>query len=255
MLRRTAGVSGSGRTTGGAVEDAAIWAAHEQAVHALEDASARAERVAASIARQRALVEGAGERANLVAARSEGLGVSAARVHEAFERLGVVALNTGLEGARMPDPLGRALLLLAEEIRANVARGSDAARQVTDGVEELTDEAAEVRHRLDRSRSEVSDVSNDAAQLRASAGLASKSLEELSQRLRRATGIDPEVARAVAAATEHARGLMTALSSLSTAGTSAPVLSALRPVIAPLVRLLGEIDGGEDDENGGAEGG
>ena len=155
----------------------------------------------------------------------------------------------------MPDPLGRAMLLLAEEIRANVTRGSEAARQLTDGVDELTDEAAEVRHRLDRSRAEVSDVSNDAAQLRASAGQAARALDELSQRLRRATGIDPEVARAVAAATEHARGLMTALSSLSTAGPSAPVLGALRPVIAPLARLLGEIDGGEDEEDGRPEDG
>jgi len=44
---------------------------------------------------------------------------------------------------------------------------------------------------------------------------------------------------------------MTALSTLSTAGPSASVLGALRPVIAPLARLLGEI-GAEDDGAGPA---
>ena len=70
------------------------------------------------------------------------------------------------------------------------------------------------------------------------------------------TGIDPETARAVGLATEHARGLMTALSTLSTAAQAAPVLGALRPVIAPLTRLLGEIEQGENEgaPEGGTEG-
>jgi len=168
VLRRTAGVgAASGRSAPSALEDAAIWGAQEQAAKSVDEASARAERVVASLARQRGLVDGAGERANLVAARSEGLGISASRVNEAFERLGVVALNAGLEGARMSEPQGRALLLLAEEIRANVARGSDAARQLGDGVEELTGEAGEVRRQLDRSRAEVAEVASEATQLRA----------------------------------------------------------------------------------------
>src|SRR5262250_768804 len=87
VLRRTAGVGGDGR--GATTDDAALWAAHEQAEKSLEESSARAER----------------------------LGASTARGVEAFERLGVVALNAGLEGARVPEAQGRALLLLSEEIR------------------------------------------------------------------------------------------------------------------------------------------
>src|SRR5262249_26308930 len=126
LRRTTAGPDSPTRSMRGgqaALDDASLWTAHEQAPHSLAGASASAERVAASVAKQRVSIDGAAERASLVAARSAGLGASAARVSEAFERLGLVALNAGLEGARLAEPQGRALLLLSEEIRANVTRG------------------------------------------------------------------------------------------------------------------------------------
>jgi methyl-accepting chemotaxis protein len=259
VLRRTAGVADEdARGPGAALDDAALWAAHEQASASLKESGERAERVAATLARQRALIEGTAERASVVAARSEGLGPSAARVNEAFERLGVVALNAGLEGARAPEPQGRALLLLSEEIRANVVRGADAAAELARAVDEIATDSAEVRRQMERSRGEVGDVGQEAAQLQAAAQRAQRSLDDLGVRLRRATGIDPEMARLVANAAEHARGLMTALSALSTATHAGPVLGALRPVIGPLGRLLGEIEartpGGEGDEPGSGEG-
>src|SRR5580693_7703864 len=154
VLRRTAGVAGDdgGRTQSGALDDAALWAVHERASASLKESSARAERVAATITRQRAHIEAAAERASLVAARSEGLGPGAARVAEAFERMGVVALNAGLEGAR----------------------------------------AGEARGQIERSRAEVSEVGQEAAQLQAAALAASRALDDLGARLRKATGIDPE---------------------------------------------------------------
>lgn len=262
VLRRTASAVGStsadsadgAAARGLGLDDAALWTAEEQAVRSIAESSARAERLAAAVARQRASIDAAGERANLVTARAEGLTASAARVTESFERLGVIALNSGLEGARLPEPQGRALLLLSEEIRANVRRGADASAQLVRVVDEIGVESTEVRRRLERARAEVNDVGQEAAQLQAAAQQATKSIEDLGARLRRATGVDPEVARAVAAATEHARGLMTALSTLTTAAREAPVMRALKPVIGPLVRLLREIegsdDGGGDDSSG-----
>ena len=44
---------------------------------------------------------------------------------------------------------------------------------------------------------------------------------------------------------------MTALTTLTMAAKGAPVMSALKPVIGPLVRLLREIDGGEGDKSAG----
>jgi methyl-accepting chemotaxis protein len=260
VLRRTAGVGDDdARAPSAALDDAALWAAHERASLALKESGARAERVAATVTRQRAHIEGAAERASLVAARSEGLAPGAARVSEAFERLGVVALNAGLEGARAGEGQGRALLLLSEEIRANVVRGADAAAELTRAVDEIASESTEVRRQIERSRIEGSEVGQEAAQLQAAAAAATKALDDLGARLRRATGIDPEMARVVALAAEHARGLMTALSTLSAAAQAGPVLGALRPVIGPLVRLLGEIEAraleSEGEAPGSAEGG
>jgi methyl-accepting chemotaxis protein len=256
VLRRTAGVVGDGeahRGSSAALDDTALWSAQEQAQRSLRESAARAERVAASVARQRALIEGAAERANLVAARSEGLTPSTARVSESFERLGVVALNAGLEGARAAEPHGRALLLLSEEIRANVTRGADAAAQLAHAVDEIATESAEVRRQIERSKVEVSEIGQEAAHLQAAAQQAARSLDDLGARLRRATGIDPEMARMVALAGEHARGLMTALSAISTATPAAPVLGALRPVIGPLVRLLGELEERSPDGDEGRD--
>jgi chromosome segregation ATPase len=254
VLRRTASAVGSegdaAQPTLG-LDDAALWNAEEQALRSIQESSQRAERLAAAVARQRGSIDGAAERANLVAARAEGLSANAARVTESFERLGVVALNAGLEGARLNEPQGRALLLLSEEIRANVRRGADSAEQLARVVEEIAGEAIEVRRQLERSRTEVSDVGQEAAQLQAAAQQATRSIEDLGSRLRRATGVDPEVARAVAVASEHARGLMTALTTLTMAAKEARVMGALKPVIGPLVRLLREIEGGEDEKTDG----
>ncbi len=252
VLRRTASVVGSDGDSGGSptlgLEDAALWNAEEQATLSIAESSQRAERLAAAVARQRASIDGAAERANVVAARAEGLSASAARVSESFERLGVVALNAGLEGARMNEPQGRALLLLSEEIRANVRRGADASEQLARVVEEIAGESIEVRRQLERSRAEVSEIGQEAAQLQSAAQQATRSIEVLGARLRRATGVDPEVARAVAVASEHARGLMTALTTLTMAAREAPVMSALKPVIGPLVRLLRELEGSEGEK-------
>ncbi|MFO0759982.1 MAG: hypothetical protein U0359_26085 [Byssovorax sp.] len=250
VLRRTAGAldEGGAPQPPAVLDDAALWAAEEQAVRSLGEAGARAEKLAAAVARQRALIDAAAERASVVTAHADGLQPSAGRVAESFERLGVVALNAGLEGARMPEAQGRALLLLSEEIRANVRRGADAAEQLRRAVEEIGAEAADVKQRLDRSRAEVSEVGQESAHLQAAAQQAGRSLDDLVTRLRKASGVDPETARAVAAAGEHARGLLTALSSLGAAAQGAAVSGALRPLIGPLAKLLHEI---EDKDEGG----
>ena len=73
-------------------------------------------------------------------------------------------------------------------------------------------------------------------------------MSDLGERLRRATGSDPETARAVAQATEHARALVTALGTLSGRVPRALLTNALRPVLEPLVRSLFEEDAAEDTD-------
>jgi len=255
VLRRTmeTGDESANRTTA-ALSDAALWRAHEQASRSIEASSAHAERLVTASARQRGSVDGAAERAGLVAARSEGLSTNAARVSETFERLGVVGLNAGLEGARLGEPHGRALLLLAEEIRVNVRRGAEAAEQLGRVAQEIAAESVEVRAALERSRGEAHEVGQEAAQLSASTQQANRSLTDLAARLRKATGVDLETARTVAIATEHARGLVNALSALPTTTRTTQALKALGPLIGPLLRLLGELEEGAPESEGDKDG-
>jgi methyl-accepting chemotaxis protein len=210
-------------------------------VRSVEESGSLADNLETAVARQRMSIDDAAERSNLVATRSDGLGAVASRVAETFDRLGVVALNAGLEGARVAEPQGRALLLLAEEIRGNLTRGVEAGRDLATLVEEISTETSELRTQIERARADAADVGHETAKLREASHQGSKALGDLDQHLRRATGIDPEIARAVTLASEHASGLMAALSALSTATPAAPVLGALRPAIYPLVRLLREV--------------
>lgn len=239
MLRRTTGVASEGGARA-ALEDAALWDAHRDASRSVEESNTLAESVAATLTRQRAIVDATSERASLVYARSEGLGIAASRVTESFERLGVVALNAGLEGARVPEAQGRALSLLSEEIRANVVRGAEAAAELREVVDELMAGTSDVRRQVDGLRTDLGAVGQEAMRLKASSQHAAHALDDLSTRLHKATGVDPEVARAVSEASEHVKGLMNALSAVPSAQAAAAT-RALGPVVVQLMRLLQEL--------------
>jgi exonuclease SbcC len=243
MLRRAAQPEPSEPASTGPNEiDAALWSSHGEAQRAVNEAEEIAVRVANAAARHRAMIEGASERASAMVTHAEGLTVAAARVGDVFERLSVVALNAGLEGARTAEPQGKALLILSEEIRSHVARGAETARDLVTVVEEIAAETGQLRAELDEARNASDEAGRTVDGLGAAVGHARQALGDVERHLRRATGIDPEVARAVAQATEHARGLLSALSTLSTAAQNRTLLlGALRPAIAPLSRLLREL--------------
>lgn len=230
--------------------DTALWSAHGEAQRTVTEAQERAAHVTDMITSQRSAIEGVHERAGAMAAHVEGLTLAATRVVDTFERLSIIALNAGLEGARVAEPAGKALLLLSEEIRAHVERGAETTRDLAMVVEEIAAEASliqgQVREALDAQDSTGREANMLGDALRRN-GLA---LADVERNLRRVTGVDPEVARSIAVAAEHARGLLTALSALRAATPARPLLlGALRPVLAPLSRLLGElVSDGHDDE-------
>jgi methyl-accepting chemotaxis protein len=222
--------------------DAALWSSHHEAARAVGEASEAAPQIADTVGQHRAMINGASERASAMAAHAEGLTLAATRVGDAFERLSVVALNAGLEGARTVEPQGKALLLLSEEIRAHAGRGAETARDLVAVVEEIAAETSVLRKELADALEAAEETGKEARALVATLGRAGGALAEVDRYLRRATGIDPEVSRAVALAAEHARGLFGALSTLRAAAQARPVLlRALRPVLSPLARLLGEL--------------
>ncbi len=252
VLRRTAGVPAGPRI---ALEDASLWEAREKAAKASADSSRLAEKVTASATRQRAQLDVTTERVVLFASKAEAASSAARRVMDALDRLSVVALNVGLEGARTPEPLGRALLLVSEEVRANVARGAEATRDVLAVADGLSLESTDLTQRLERSRQDSTEIGGDAALLKTAAQDTSLALGELEARLRKATGLDPELARTLSQAGDHAKGLIMALTAIESHEPHevdrSAVVAALGPVLGPLMKLLASTT----DERPGLKGG
>jgi len=237
MLRRTAGLGGAERAD---LEDAELWTAHGHASRAMGEVERHAERVAATAARQRAQVDAAVESARGLVGRADAAGAGVRRVREILERLDVVALNAGLEGARSNEPAGRGLMLVSEELRAQVGRGVDAVKEVEGVLGQAAGGLAEIGERLDRTQRDGAELGEEAARLKSAAQESRTGLAEIESRLRKATGLDPETARLITIAGDHARGLASSLSALEGA-QGGEAFRALGPLLAPLAKLLASL--------------
>jgi len=244
LLRR--GPRETAASTRSVVEEGALWSAHQRVASSVRESGEAAQRIASHVAKQRGMVDALADRARGVAGRTTDLNAGFARLADAFARLELVALNAGLEGARLGEGGGRALGLVAEEVRAEAQRGSEACRDLGVALGEVGSELVQVHASLDRAREASSEVAQEAARASGSASDAERALVEVGERLRKTTGMNPELARAVADATEHARALVAELVALRAHAPPPVVLSALRPVLEPLLRML---EGEEDAES------
>ena len=244
LLRRGA-IDGALRD-GRALEETALWSSHHRAMDAVRETGEAAQRIASHVAKQRGVVEALVDRARGVAARSGDLAASFARLQDTFARLELVALNAGLEGARLGEGAGQALGLVSDEIRAQAARGSEACLELATALGELGGDVGQVQGSAESAREASADVALEAAKVGEASADAERALDEMSDPLRKATGSDPETARAISEVTDHARALVEALRGVDGRAPPSLVVAALRPVLGPVVRLL---DGDEEPES------
>lgn len=242
LLRRGA----RGATARGVVEEGALFAAHQRASNSVRDAGEAAQRIASHTAKQRGSVDALADRARALAGRASDLSNSFARVVDAFARLELVALNAGLEGARLGEGAGHALALVADELRGHASRGSEASRELASALGEASSELGQIHASLDRTREAAAEIAQEAARIGGASSDAERALDEMGASLRRTTGTDPETARAVSEVAEKARALVESLGALRGKVPEAALLPALRPVLEPLERFLGADDDAED---------
>jgi methyl-accepting chemotaxis protein len=241
LLRRgSRGGPASERTV---AEEGALWSAHERACGSVREAGDAAQRIASHVAKQRGTVDGLADRARATAARAQDLSTSFARITDAFARLELVALNAGLEGARLGESAGHALGLVSDEVKSHATRGTEASRELSHALGEVGTELVQVHGNLDRARDAASEIAQEAARVGGAAADAERALTELKDRLRKTTGSDPETARAIATASDHARALLGALGELNGMAPRSVVLAAMRPVLEPLLELLKDEEG------------
>lgn len=246
LLRRGARESGASAMSSVATESA-LWSSHQRASASVRESGEAAQRIASHVAKQRGMVDALADRARGVSARSADLSSGFTRLKDTFARLELVALNAGLEGARLGEGVGQALGLVADEVRTQATRGTEACRELALSLGEIGSELLQVHASLDRAREASAEVAQEAARVGGASADAERALAEMGDRLKSSTGSDPETARAIADATEHAKALVAALGALSGKAPQTLVLAALRPVLEPLFQIL---DGGADSSDG-----
>jgi hypothetical protein len=247
LLGGSADVSGGQRTT---LDDALLLRAQDSAEKSAETALGASQAVGAVAAQQKSALDAATDRARLLHARGNDAEGSVARAREALERAKLVALNTGLEGSRLGEAKGRALVLVAEEVREIARMGLESLAELGGTLAQLDQERGALDHDLEAARQRAADLSQELLRIQAAQREAQVSVTELGRLLRSTTGSDPETARLLTQVADHARGLLGALSELSTKPQRGFVLRAVGPTLRPLLRLLRELDqrGRADEE-------
>jgi methyl-accepting chemotaxis protein len=211
-----------------------LWRSHGQLVAQARSAAEATQRVASAVSRQRGALDAATDRTRVVAGRGQELTSAVARTQDIFERLSLVALNAGLEGARLGEGPGRALLLVAEEVRGHAQRGAEAARELGASVEELGAEWLHVSSQLAAAREHSEGIAQEAARASGCCAEVERGAVELEQRLELATQRDPETMRAVGSMVEHVRALGSALAALDGRVPEDVLSAVLRPLAEPI---------------------
>ncbi|HEY0468337.1 MAG TPA: methyl-accepting chemotaxis protein [Polyangiaceae bacterium] len=228
--------SGSTPSPVSAVHGARLLAALEATKTAASRANSEQRSASAGLTRQHLELEAVQESAQALATRGRDIRNSLQVLRESVDRAKLSALNAGLEGARLGEPVGKALVVMSDEQRNLLARALDA-------LQEHSALLADVERDRERCLAELSQVSEGTRQSGVALGRAAQQIEltcallgEMRHDLVEFLGNDPETARAIAEAAAHVH---TAAASLLELTQRAPLgAEALRELLRPLLALL-----------------
>ncbi|HEY3253150.1 MAG TPA: methyl-accepting chemotaxis protein [Polyangiaceae bacterium] len=228
--------SGSRPNPLSAVQSARLLAALEAAKTAAARANNEQRALSSALSEQRSELEAVQQSAQKLALRSRDIRNSLQVLRESVDRAKLSALNAGLEGARLGEPVGKALVVMSDEQRNLLARALDA-------LEEHGALLAEVERERDRCLGALSQLNEGTRQTSATfargeqqSQLSYALLQELHTDFSELFGGDPATVRALAEAGAHVR---TAADSLLELTQRAPLsVDALRELLSPLLALL-----------------
>lgn len=223
---------------GDAEVEGRLWAAqkkaHDGATHVVESAA----QLLASTARQQALLDGVTELARQAANRSPEIQEPTGRIVKALDRLRLVALNVGLEGARLGDPTGRALMNVADEVR-NLSESADEALQdLGTALDDIHSTWNQIVRRTDELRDSHASLVAQAGSQQAVAQDVVEQVEVFGRHAQALSDTDPQTAVVLAQIAENAKGLFEGLTSLGGRARRELLRSALGPSLQPLLRAL-----------------
>jgi methyl-accepting chemotaxis protein len=219
-----------------ALQGARILAALEAVRTAAMRTTSEQRGASATIRRQQAELEALQEASQKISARGRDVRNSLQLLRESVDRAKLTALNAGLEGARLGDPLGKALVVMGDEVRNLLARSVDA-------LDEHTALLAEVERERERALVDLVRIADGTRQATSALGrseeqsqLTTALLNEIRTDLAELFGTDPEAAQVLADAAGQVKNMANSLLDLS---QRSPLgVRALRELLAPLLALV-----------------
>ncbi len=219
-----------------------LFQAQDSAARAAEESLRVLHAASAAAAQQRTSLDAATDQLRAVDNRGRDLHSASLRAREALERLRLIALNAGLEGLRLGDPSGKALVTVAEELRVFIQRGAESLDEISAIADQLDAGRTKLREELVAARGHGSTLAEELLRAQGTQHETRRAVGDMGSALQASAGIDREVAAKAGAAANHARQLAEALDGLlgSTAGralavrTLGPTLDAIGAVSAVL---------------------
>lgn len=215
-----------------------LWRAHRQSQQGAIRLVESSAQVLAGTARQQSVIDRIVEHARNATNRGAEIQEPMDRLSTALERLRLVALNIGLEGARIGDTAGRALINVADEVRGSSERGVEALADLRTAIEDVDSTWEQLRRCSDELRDSHGSIVTQVGHQQTLAQQVVRDVDSVGEHARRMSATDPETALILAEAGEHARALVRALTSLGGKVRRELVRSALGPSLQPLLRVL-----------------
>ncbi|MFZ5895861.1 MAG: methyl-accepting chemotaxis protein [Myxococcota bacterium] len=194
----------------------------------------------ADASRAQAVIEAVHDGARMLGHRSREMRQSASAVRDSLERARIAALNAGLEGARLGEPVGKAVLVMADDVRVLLARATEALEEHVALFGELERERERWLDELSQTRELVAAAAQRLRELGGLESASSQGLSRLHSQLRQHLGSAPERARLLADAGAQLRALSESLGKLKALGPEGE--SSASKLIAPLSTLLSRND-------------
>jgi hypothetical protein len=188
------------------------------AVEASREAERASGQAQAQAARQATEIEALLEAGERLALRGRDLRAGVQELRDTLDRGRLSTLNAALEGARLGEAAGKALIAMTDEVRSTLSRSADVLDDHATRVAELERERERLVLTLgplaDAARAVASEVTRAAERHRAQ----QSALGELALELRQRLGVDPELGGLVARAAREASDLLDSLAALEARG-------------------------------------
>jgi hypothetical protein len=205
------------------------------AVKAAADAEQASAQAQAQAVRQATEIEALLEGGERMALRGRDLRANVQELRDTLERGRLSTLNAALEGARLGEVAGKALMSMTEEVRSALGRSADVLDDHATRVAELERERERLVLALgplaDAARAVANEVTRASERHRAQQA----ALAGLAGELRQQLGVDPELGGLVARASREAQELLATLAALEARGAQNEA-SLLRARVAALAK-------------------